>query len=245
MIEHHGITHLTFDCYGTLIDWETGILDAVHPVLVRHGVRVPDARVLRLYATFEAKYEAGPYRPYRQILRSVMAAILAELGVVPEPEDADTLPDSVPSWPPFPDTADALRDLATRFKLVVISNVDDALFARTAEQLGVELDGVITAEQVGRYKPAPQVFLYALQKLGLDKRHVIHVAQSLYHDHAPARSLDIRSVRINRPSILAGTGLALPDDTRPELELPDLRSLAEALGLAPNRDTMSRTARQR
>jgi 2-haloacid dehalogenase len=226
VIDFQQITHLTFDCYGTLVDWESGILSALGPVLAGHGVPAPDEHLLRLFTKFEAEEEAGSYRPYREVLRNVMAGIGASLGFKPSTQDLSTLPDSVKDWLPFPDSVAALAILKRRFRLAIISNVDDALFAATASRLEVGFEDVITAQQVRSYKPARRNFRAALMRLGVAPRRVLHVAQSLFHDHVPAHELGFPTVWVKRPSRLGATGLALRANVRPDLEVPDLRTLA-------------------
>ncbi len=224
-------THLMFDCYGTLIDWESGILSEVGGLLKRHGSRPADGTILDLYAKHEAAAEARPYRSYRQILRDVMAGIAAELDVrIPAPE-IDAFPDTIARWPTFPDTVEALGRLKDRYRLVILSNVDDDLFRGTARHLGVSFDEVITAQQVGAYKPSPKMFEAALERLGVSKERILHVAQSLYHDHAPAKRLGLTTVRVNRQSLRSGTGLAPHAEATPDLEVPDMIAVARALGL--------------
>jgi len=224
-------THLTFDCYGTLIDWENGILDALRPILEQHGVDVEEGELLRLYARHEARQEAGSFRIYRKVLRGVMAGLADDLGFIPSPTDLEALPASVGSWRPFADTAEALERLARRYRLAIVSNVDDDLFAETARHLPVDFDPVVTAQEVGAYKPSPQNFRVVLERLGVPRHQVLHVAQSLFHDHVPAKRLGLTTVWINRPSRCPGTGLSLPVVVAPDLELPDLESLARATGL--------------
>ena len=230
-IDFDRFTHLTFDCYGTLIDWESGILAAVRPVLERHGVAPSDERVIELYATFEAAKEAGPFIPYREVLRGVMAGIASDVGFKPEEADLDALPDSVPRWQPFPDTMDSLRALGGRYKLVVLSNIDDAIFSRTADHLGVRFDEVFTSQQIQSYKPSLENFRYALKKLEVPTGRVLHVAQSLYHDHAPAKSLGFTTVLVRRDNRRPGRGVAPAADAAPDMVVPDLASLVRAIGL--------------
>ena len=224
-------THLTFDCYGTLIDWETGILAAVTPILARHGVVADAETILQLYVKYEAQQEAGSYKPYREVLQGVMAGMASELGFTPTVSELQSLPDSVGRWPSFADTVAALTRLQTRYKLAIVSNIDDAMFAATNILLQVEFEHIITAQQVRSYKPAPRHFQVALERLGVPQQHVLHVAQSLYHDHVPARALGLTTVWVQRPSRLAGTGLALPAQTVPDLAVPDLQSLIDMMGL--------------
>lgn len=231
MLHFEHFTHISFDCYGTLIDWETGILAAVTPVVARRGIALEAEQLLRLYARYEAEQEVGPYKPYRDVLCSVMAGIASELGFVPTTSELQTLPDSVGHWPPFADTVAALTRLQARYKLVILSNIDDAMFAATNPLLQVAFDAVITAQQVGSYKPALQNFQFALNRLGVLPQHVLHVAQSLYHDHVPAKTLGLTTVWVNRQSRIPGTGLTLPAQARPDLAVPDLRSLVDMMGL--------------
>jgi 2-haloacid dehalogenase len=220
-------THLTFDCYGTLIDWEMGILDAFRPVLARHGLPMDEAVLLSLYAEHEARVESGPYRPYREVLREVATGIASDLGYMPSEEDLQALPDSVRDWPAFPDTVEALRRLKQRFKLVILSNIDDAMFGESQKRLQIPFDDVITAQQVGSYKPDRRNFQVALERLGADVSQVLHVAQSPYHDHVPAKELGFTTVWINRPSRLPNTGISRPANVQPDLEIPDMKSLAD------------------
>jgi 2-haloacid dehalogenase len=224
-------THLSFDCYGTLIDWETGILTVLRAVLERHDRTAQDEALLRLYAGKEAEQEAGDYRPYRDVLRNVMVGVAETLVFEPTETDLDALPDSVGRWPPFADTVAALKRLKTRFKLVILSNIDDAMFAETNRLLEVEFDDVVTAGQVGSYKPSHANFEHMLDRLRVPRQRVLHVAQSIFHDHAPAKALGFTTVRVNRESRCPGTGVAPPAHAEPDLEVPDLLSLVNAAGL--------------
>jgi 2-haloacid dehalogenase len=217
---------MTFDCYGTLIDWERGILAAVQPVVGAHGLTVPDGRVLELYADLEAAAEAGPYRPYSEVLAAVVRGLGERLGFRATPAEVARLADSVGEWPAFPDTPAALAALRRRFKLAVISNVDDALFAASAERLGVDFDWVITAQQARSYKPSTRPFRMALERIGGPEERLVHVAQSLYHDHVPAKRLGLDTVWVNRRRGEPGTGATPPATAQPDLEVPDLRTLA-------------------
>jgi 2-haloacid dehalogenase len=220
---------LSFDCYGTLIDWERGILDALGPLLQRHGVQRDEGEILELFARLESAAEAGTYLPYRDVLRRVVAGFGDHLGFEPGADDLDALARSLPDWPPFPDTGDALRSLSEGFKLAIISNVDDDLFAGTARHLPVRFDWVITAQQVESYKPALRNFEAALERIAVPRRRLLHVAQSLYHDIEPARRRGIRTVWVNRRSGKAGTGATPPGRSLPDREVPDLATLARLL----------------
>jgi 2-haloacid dehalogenase len=222
---------VTFDCYGTLIDWETGILSALAPVLARHGCRVPDETLLEAFGHLEAGAEQAPYRTYAVVLREVVEGLGRRFGFTPDPADRGILAATLAGWPPFPDTRDALRALRTKYRLAVISNIDDDLFAGTARSLGVEFDWVVTARQVGSYKPCLDNFRQALARFGAPGDKVLHVAQSLFHDIAPAGSLGLSTVWVNRRRGRPGAGATPPAAARPDLEVPDLKTLAALAGV--------------
>ena len=180
-------TTISFDCYGTLIDWESGILPTLRAVLASHGQSLPDAAILELYGEFEAEAESGPYQSYREVLQAVVRAFADRFHFHASSAEIRSLGESVHAWPPFPDTVAALRELQKRYKLVVISNIDDDLFAETRKHLGVEFDGVITAEQARSYKPSINNFQMALRKLALSPDRLLHAGQSVFHDVVPAR----------------------------------------------------------
>jgi len=219
---------LTFDCFGTLVDWESGILDALLPVARGHGCEAGPERLLRLYAEAESELEAGPYLPYTEVLARVMDRVGAALEFTPEPDERGRLARTLPSWPLFPDTVMSLATLARRYRLAIVSNVDDDLFAGVARRLAVPFDAVITAEQVRSYKPAPAHFLRALKTLRLPAERVLHVAQSRFHDIAPAGNLGFTTVWVNRRKGKEGAGATPEAGAMPDLEVPDLQTLARA-----------------
>ncbi len=220
------VTHLTFDCYGTLVDWELGILQALGALPWKKSVS--SEAVLHSFVKHEAGVEREQWRPYREVLGEVMARMSAEFEQSWTAEQLGTLANSVADWPPFADTAAALRRLSTRYSLSILSNVDDDLFAGTQRRLGIELDTVVTAGQVRSYKPGLSHFHEAMQRLGIGSSQILHVAQSLYHDHVPAQSLGIRTVWVKRPSILP-SGLAPEVSVKPDLAVTDLKTLADIL----------------
>jgi len=222
---------LTFDCYGTLIDWETGILAALRAVLERHGLEAADEELLAAFARHEATTEAGPYRRYRDVLGEVLRKIGAERGFQPDDAEMAAFGGSVADWPPFVDSRDALAALAGRYRLGVITNCDDDLFAASNRKLGVDFAWIVTAEQLGSYKPAVRNFELALDRIGLPRERVLHVAQSLYHDHVPAHSLGLTTAWIDRRHGRPGSGATPPADAAPDLTAPDMASFARlALG---------------
>ena len=226
MLDFDRFQWISFDCYGTLIDWETGIAEAVAPALASHGIRKSRAEILALFADVEPRVQRAGYLEYRRVLGRVMALIGRELGFQPSESDLACLADSLPRWPVFPDTVGALRALRalqSRFKLAVISNVDDDLFAGTAEALGVDFDVVVTAQQVRRYKPSLRNFRAAAERMAVAENAWLHVAESLYHDIAPANQLGIATVWVNRANRGGGTRRV---DTVPDLVVPDLGTLA-------------------
>jgi 2-haloacid dehalogenase len=218
---------LTFDCYGTMIDWETGIFSALRPILAAHGKQISDSAVLQLYSELEASAEQGEFQRYRDVLQSVVRGLGERLGFSPTAAEVRSLPDSLAHWQPFSDTVEALRKLKSRYQLAVISNVDDDLFASTAPKLGVAFNHVITAQQAGCYKPCLRMFTLAEERMGVTRDQWLHVGQSIYHDVIPAQSLGLATIWVNRPSPRPGAGAAKAASGKPDLEVPDLRSLAE------------------
>jgi 2-haloacid dehalogenase len=219
---------LTFDCYGTLIDWESGILDALAPLRRESAREVADDRLLERYALAESRAQTGGYKRYRDVLAEVTRDVAAFLGV----EAAATegmLADSIANWKPFPDTVAALTRLNERFRLSIISNIDDDLFTLSAKWLEVAFEHVVTAEQVGSYKPSHNNFLRAIDRIGLPKQKILHVAQSLYHDIVPANELGLKNVWVNRRGNRPGHGATRPATATPTLEVPDLASLASLI----------------
>jgi 2-haloacid dehalogenase len=218
---------LTFDCYGTLIDWESGIFSVLRPILAAHGKSIPDAQVLEMYGEMEAKAEQGEFRNYRDVLQLVVSGFGKHLGFEPSDEEKRALPDSLANWLPFADTVNALERLKSKFKLAIISNVDDELFAATARRLKVNFDHVITAQQARCYKPGADIFKLALKTIGIPPQQVLHCAQSVYHDVIPARSFGMSSVWVNRPSPRAGVGAVIAASGKSDLEVPNLETLAK------------------
>jgi 2-haloacid dehalogenase len=216
---------LTFDCYGTLIDWETGLLAALRPAM--GPVTADDETLLQGYARHEAALEAGPYLRYREVLAMAVRGMAAELGTTVSDEDAATVGNSVVAWPAFPDSADALARLHRRYRLGVITNCDDDLFAASARRLATTFDEVVTAQQAGTYKPSTRGFRLMFERLGLPRDRVLHVAQSLFHDHVPAKALGLTTVWVNRRHGRPGSGATPPADARPDLTVPDLATLAD------------------
>jgi len=219
---------LTFDCYGTLINWEDGIFAALRPILAAHSTALEDAALLKLYGDFELRAEQPPFQKYRDVLASVVRQFGSELGFEPTAAEVRSLPQSLPGWKPWPDTVAALRQLKTKFRLAILSNVDDDLFAATQPQLGVDFDEVITAQQAQAYKPSLKIFELALSRIAAPAHRVLHIGQSIYHDVIPAQSLGLATVWINRPSARPGVGAVKAADAKPDLTFTGLRELTAA-----------------
>ena len=227
MLDFDRFEWLSFDCYGTLVDWETGISDAVAGVFARHGVRKSRAEILALFAAAEPRVQSsGEFLDYRRVLRDVMQIMAWDASIRLTADEAEVLPDSLPNWPVFPDAPDALKRLQSRYRLAIISNVDDDLFRRSEVALGVKFDAVVTSEQEGCYKPDLRVFFLAQERMGVENENErwLHVGESLYHDIGPANRLGIDSVWVRRPDRGGGTR---PTDAVPTLEVPDLTVLAD------------------
>jgi 2-haloacid dehalogenase len=224
---------VTFDCYGTLIDWETGILAALRIALDPHDVAADDEALLETYARAEAAAEAGPYLRYREVLATAARAVADGLGVSLSLAEATAFGGSVGDWPAFADSAAALALLKTRFRLGVITNCDDDLFALSNARLGVTFDWVITAQQVGSYKPDPRNFETAFARMDVPRERILHVAQSLFHDHVPAKALGLTTAWVDRRGDRAGFGATPPASALPDLTVPDMATLASLAVPAP------------
>jgi 2-haloalkanoic acid dehalogenase type II len=205
---------LTFDCYGTLIDWESGINTALQPLLARSGRGLGRDAALEAFARHEAAQEAEtPGMLYSELLAVVHRRLAAEWGTPTTPEQDATFGASVPDWPAFADSQGALQYLKKYYKLVILSNVDRASFAGSNRRLGVEFDAVYTAQDIGSYKPNPANFHYLLDHLaalGFGRADILHTAQSLFHDHAPARAFGLAGAWIDRRHDLQGWGATPP-----------------------------------
>lgn len=230
-MDFSSIRLITFDCYGTLIDWETGILGALR-ALLRNLPAMDDDTLLNLYADIEAQIESGPYMFYRAILGRTAEEIGRRLGVRVNPADSQRFAESLRLWKPFPDTVDALQLLAERYKLGIISNVDDDLFADTQRLLKTSFEFVVTAQQVRSYKPSPKNFQEALKRAaqaGFSPGQVLHAAESLYHDIGPANALGLKTVWVHRRYDKSGFGATKPGTAMPALRVRSVAELAEKL----------------
>ncbi len=205
---------LSFDCYGTLVDWETGILTALRPLVSRSGVILDSDALLAEFAAHESAQQAAtPDMPYAELLTRVHARLAGVWGVADDPVETARFGASVGDWPAFPDTVAALGMLQKRYRLVILSNVDRASFRATQPRLGVSFDAIYTAQDIGSYKPDPRNFAYLIERLaddGFQKSDLLHVAQSLFHDHAPANAIGIASAWIDRRHGAAGWGATVP-----------------------------------
>jgi 2-haloacid dehalogenase len=227
MLDLSRFSLLSFDCYGTMIDWEAGIFSALRPILTAHNKRVNDVTLLKMYSELELEAEQGNYVSYGEVLQSVVRGFGERLGFDPSEAEMRSLAESLLGWEPFPDTVAALRELKTRYKLAVISNVDDDLFAGTAPKLGVKFDHVITAQQALCYKPCKKIFQIAKAKFGLTAEKWLHVGQSIYHDVIPAQAMGIAAVWVNRASPREGAGATKAAAGKPDLEVASLKDLVD------------------
>jgi len=230
---------LTFDCYGTLIDWETGIWDALQPLLMQNGCEsVNRATALEAFATLESRQEAEtPGMLYPELLSHVHRGISEHFGLQTTEELDHTFGSSVPHWPAFADTADALRILKRHYRLVILSNVHREGFAASNRKLGVEFDAIYTAQDIGSYKPNPANFEYMLSRLKADldlaPADVLHTAQSLHHDHVPAKTFGLANAWIDRQRLSQGGqwGATAVVDQRPNTDFCffSMMEMAEAV----------------
>lgn len=226
LIDFTNYDALTFDCYGTLIDWETGILNAFKPVLAAHAIERDDETLLEAYARHEAGLEGGPYLIYRDVLAGSLWNLGDELGFSPSDEELQAFSGSVLDWPAFEDSAGALGQLRKRFRLGVITNCDDDLFAASNRRLGVQFDWIITAQQAQSYKPNLRGFELTLERIDVPRERILHVAQSLFHDHVPAKQIGMTTAWINRRAGRKGFGATPPANAQPDFTAPDMRTFA-------------------
>ena len=225
---------LTFDCYGTLIDWETGIVQAFRPWLERQGIRSDDEAILAAFSAAEGpQQEATPELRYPELLALVHAAMSRSFGLEPDAAAAEAFGSAVPDWPAFPDSAEALRYLKRHYRLIILSNVDRASFAGSNERLGVTFDLICTAEDIGSYKPAARNFDYLLERtgaLGIDRTRILHTAESLHHDHVPAKRIGLATCWIHRRHAKGGFGATRTPgfEVRPDFRFTSMAAMADA-----------------
>jgi 2-haloacid dehalogenase len=214
---------ISFDCYGTLIDWQSGLLAALRPRVAALGLDLTDNRIVEMFAAFERRIEAGPYVPYREVLRRVAREILGDEA---HAAAVEALPESLGNWMPFADTNPALERFARRYALAIVSNVDNDQFALTRERLAAPLAAVVTAQEVRSYKPGEAHFRELLSRLGLPAEQVLHVAESRYHDVEPAGGMGFGTVWINRTG--AAPSASGPGRGEPMWTFDSLASFADA-----------------
>jgi 2-haloacid dehalogenase len=225
---------LSFDCYGTLIDWETGISVELRGWASAHGVEATDADLLAAFGRFETVVESEhPDAPYPDVLAMTLDRIADQFGAAATDEERASFGSSVGSWPAFPDSAEALARLKEHFQLIILSNVDRGSFAASNERLGVEFDLILTAQDIGSYKPDPRNFaalLDAMGGIGVTKDRLLHVAESLYHDHEPAIAAGLPSVWIHRRHGQAGHGATAPPTStvQPKWRFTSMAAFADA-----------------
>ena len=219
---------LTFDCYGTLIDWETGLLAALREALPG-SVDVGDDALLETYARHEAEAERPPYRTYREVLAAGVRGVADDLRLDVGDDAVVRFAESVLEWPAFPDSAEALGRLHERFRLGVITNCDADLFAASSERLGTDFDWVITADAARAYKPALTGFELAFTTIPVSRERILHVAQSLFHDHVPAKQLGLTTVWIDRRHDRPGSGATPPARATPDATFPSMQAFADAV----------------
>ena len=223
---------LTFDCYGTLIDWETGLLKALQGLITCSPRRRTREEVLGDYGLHEQEQEhASPTMKYSQLLAVVYKRLSENWGAPAPWEECATFASSLKMWEPFPDTVAALKYLKSHYKLYILSNVDNESFSHSARRLGVRFDGVMTAEDIGSNKPNLRNFEYMLHRLrsqGIDKHRILHVAQSLVHDHLPAKDLGIASCWINRQHGQIGAVGEAASRARYDFTFPTMGDFADA-----------------
>jgi 2-haloacid dehalogenase len=223
--EGRDIKVISFDCYGTLVDWKRAVVDILGAVTRKYSLVVEPEELFRLFTGADRECIQKGYRTYREILADLTGRIAEKLNINLYGEDRNCLADGFDTWEVFDDTVGSLQELKKHFRLCVISNVDNDLFAITARKLGVELDYLVTAQQARSYKPAHNNFRLALEAFGIPREQVLHAAQSIYHDIVPANQLGILNAWVNRYR----DPLPEKEGEQPDLVVPDLAHLVQAL----------------
>jgi 2-haloacid dehalogenase len=220
------VTFVTFDVYGTLIDWETGVYDAFAKEAQRDGFTIERDELIPLFHEIEREIQAGSYELYAEVLRRTAVEISKRLGWSLEPSRSGFLPDSVQRWQPFKETNPQLAKLAKKYKLGLLSNIDDKLLGQTRRHIPTDFDLVVTAQQVRSYKPDPAHFTECARRVG-GKKGWVHVAASHYHDVDPCVKARIPVIWVNRNKEVLEAG-----QRKPTAEVPNLRAAAKLLGVA-------------
>lgn len=224
-MDYSKIKLISFDCYGTLIDWRKGVVEILAPFFGEFFVGFSRKELFEAFLRADRELAGGDYRTYREILAEIVLVIADELRILIDPSTKYVLSEKFGDWRPFEDTAESLRKLKKKYRLAVISNVDDDLFSISNKMLGVDFDHIITAQQLGTYKPSENNFIRALEIFNLKPEEMLHVAQSIHHDIIPANKLGWNTVWVNRYELPERTDQA----EFPDLEVPDLASLVRIL----------------
>ncbi len=213
---------LTFDVYGTLIDWESGMVEGLRPLTDRLERELGRNQMLEAHSRHESFQQLQtPYKRYQNLLPIVYRRLAEEWGVQVSWDECVTYGQSVKNWPAFPDSVEALQCLKQHFKLIVLSNVDNDSFRYSNEKLGVEFDAIYTAEDVGAYKPADRNFDYMLARIGelaVARQEILHTAESMFHDHAPANKYGLTSCHIYRRHAQEGFGATMTPEKMPKYQ---------------------------
>lgn len=223
MLDPARVEILTFDCYGTLIDWETGLRAAIGELAADHSLSADVEPLLVEWEAIQFELIAGPYRRYRDVLRDSLARTFAGRGVTLTPRESNLLGERLANWRPFDDVGDSLAQLRRRYKLAMLSNIDDDFLHASLRQIAVPFDELITAEQVRSYKPRLAHFEEALRRFGRPPHAFLHCAFGFKYDQRPALSLDMQTAWIKRP------GWIRDDEAAPTIEVGSLRELADKL----------------
>lgn len=221
---------LTFDVYGTLIDWESGMVNGLKPLTDQLGTPLPRDHILEAHAHFESSTQTQtPGKIYSQLLAVVYKRLSEEWGISVSWEECESYGRSVANWPAFDDSVEALNYLKDHYKLVVLSNIDNASFAHSSRKLQVNFDAAYTAEDIGSYKPNPANFEYMIEnlaRLGIEKHDILHTAESMFHDHGPANKFGLTSCWIYRRHKQTGFGATMNPGDMPHYDVV-FNSMAE------------------
>jgi 2-haloacid dehalogenase len=214
---------LTFDCYGTLIDWELGMKNALKMLVKKKNLSISIENLPKRYIQIELGVEQERYRKYREVLTISVRRLFNELGIELTSDEEKIFVDTIPTWPPFKETKQVLEQLKKKYKLAILSNIDEDIIQQSIKLIGVKFDGVITAEQVKSYKPNFEHWKRMIKNFGLPKDKVLHIAASYIHDIVPAKELDFKTVWVNRKNE------SIEGSIKPDYEFSNLTPLLRVL----------------
>jgi 2-haloacid dehalogenase len=225
MINFHDFEVMTLGCFGTLIDWQKGLLSAMRPLYTSQGIVIGDKKIVRKFIQYESEITKKGYIPYKEVLKKVLIKIGHDNGFVPTIAEINTIVHSIKEWVPFPDVLESLQTFKKQYKLALIANIEKSILGDLMQQFNIEFDWIFTADEVQTYKPSLEIFKHALNGLEISPSRILHVGHSLSQDIAPAKELKMTTAWVNRNIPQKGVSDLTTTEVEPDLEIPDLKTL--------------------